>query len=336
MRFRDYIKDHALIITVYAASLIVIEIFLKAFGTNVQAMGVVAAVFILMAFIVHIYDFRRRKRFYDVLETSVKELDKKYLLPEVLDEARFLDGRILSDTLQDCGKSMTENVTSEKRKTQNFREYIELWVHEIKLPVSALNLMCHNNKEIDPKMKVQLKRIDDYIDNVLYYARSENAEKDYIIKETPLNRAFSAAAGKNREELQLLNATINVSDLDVSVMTDGKWLEFIIGQLLDNTIKYRDDEKALEIRVSTKKENGKTEFIYEDNGTGISREDLPRIFEKSFTGSNGRETQKSTGMGLYIVKNLCDRLGHNIKAESEKGKYTRFTITFADNDYYCR
>ena len=88
MRFRDYIKDHALIITVYAVSLIVIEIFLKAFGTNVQAMGVVAAVFILMAFVVHIYDFRRRKRFYDVLETSVKELDKKYLLPEVRADGR--------------------------------------------------------------------------------------------------------------------------------------------------------------------------------------------------------------------------------------------------------
>ncbi|MBQ7076909.1 MAG: sensor histidine kinase, partial [Lachnospiraceae bacterium] len=103
-----------------------------------------------------------------------------------------------------------------------------------------------------------------------------------------------------------------------------------------NTIKYRDEEKVLEISVSANKVKDKTELIYEDNGTGISKEDLPRIFEKSFTGSNGRETQKSTGMGLYIVKNLCDRLGHTIRAESEKGKYTRFTITFADNDYYCR
>ncbi len=336
MRLRDYLKDHVLIFTVYAVALLVIEIFLKAFRTDRQAMGVVAIIFILVAFVVHAYDFRRKKRFYDILFTALRDLDKKYLIPEVLEEAHFLDGKILTDALRDCGKSMTENVTDEKRKMRNFREYIELWVHEIKLPVSALSLMCHNNKEIDPKMKTQLKRVDEYIDNVLYYARSENAEKDYIIKETPLNRAFASVAGKNREELQMINATINASDLDVNVMTDGKWLEFIIGQLMDNSIKYRVEEKALEISVSAKKEDDKIKFIYEDNGSGISKEDLPRIFEKSFTGSNGRGTAKSTGMGLYIVKNLCDRLGHTIQAESEKDKFTRFTITFIDNDYYCR
>ncbi|MCR5344650.1 MAG: hypothetical protein K6E46_01165 [Lachnospiraceae bacterium] len=117
-------------------------------------------------------------------------------------------------------------------------------------------------------------------------------------------------------------------------MTDGKWLEYVIGQFMDNTVKYRDVSRNLKITVFAKENEKSVDFIYEDNGQGISREDLPRIFDKSFTGDNGHNISKSTGMGLYIVKSLCDRLGHKISAESEKGEYTRFTISFAKNDMH--
>ena len=333
MRVSDYIKDHIIIYAISAVTLTIIEIFLKAYKVKAQAMGVVAVVFIFFLVTEQLLDYNRKKAFFNKLEVALKDLDKKYLLPEVLEEPDFLEGRIICDALRECGKSMTENVADNRRQMKNFREYIELWVHEIKIPVAALNLMYHNNENVDSKMKTQLKRIDDYIDNVLYYARSENAEKDYIIKTTPLNKAFSAAAGRNREELQLIDAIIDAKDLNIEVMTDGKWLEFIIGQLMDNTIKYRDEERQLVISVRAEREDQKIRFIYEDNGSGIDNADLPRIFEKSFTGNNGRNTSKSTGMGLYIVKNMCERLGHTIRAESERGKYTRFIVTFAENDH---
>jgi len=333
MRVSEYIKDHIITYVLSLVSLVIIEIFLNAYKVKAQAMGVVAVVFILFLVIEQFLDYNRKKVFFNKLDVSLRDLDKKYLLPEVLEEPDFLEGRIICGALRDCGKSMAENVADNRRQMKNFREYIELWVHEIKIPVAALNLMCHNNENVDSKMKTQLKRIDDYIDNVLYYARSENAEKDYIIKKTPLNKAFSAAAGRNREELQLIDAVIDAKDLNIEVMTDGKWLEFMIGQLMDNTIKYRDEERQLVISVRAEREDQKIRFIYEDNGSGIDNADLPRIFEKSFTGNNGRNTSKSTGMGLYIVKNMCERLGHTITAESERGKYTRFIVTFAENDH---
>ena len=117
------------------------------------------------------------------------------------------------------------------------------------------------------------------------------------------------------------------------VLTDGKWLEFIINQVLNNSIKYKREHGA-SIKIYSEKSGNITRLNIEDNGIGIDNCDLSRVFEKSFTGKNGRHIGKSTGMGLYIVKKLCDRLGHTVDIQSKKGEYTCLTITFADNEYY--
>ncbi len=334
MSFTAFIKDRIPGIVIRTVALGVIVIFLTAFDVPFQAVLAVTVVLVMSVIVFEMWEFLRKKKFYNRLKKALGELDRKYLISEMIDDPGFLEGNILADTLVECDKSMAENVAAYRRQNKEFREYIELWVHEAKLPLSSMRLMCRQSPEIENKMVVQLGRIDDYIENVLYYARSENAERDYVIKETSLRKTFGNIAVKNREALQMIDARIETKGLDVSVLTDGKWLEFILGQLMANSIKYYSPERSLVIGVGAEETDIETILRFRDNGIGIPAADLPYVFEKSFTGANGRRDSKSTGMGLYIVKNLCDRLGHGISIESKEGAYTEVMLIFNKNDFY--
>lgn len=334
MTVSGFIKDRVPGLVIRAVALAVIIIFLAAFAVPLQAILAVTIVLVMAATAFELWEYYRKKKFYNRLVKALEELDKKYLISEMLEAPGFLEGDILVDTLVECDKSMAENVAVYRRQNKEFREYIELWVHEAKLPLASMRLMCRQSPEIENKMAVQLGRIDDYIENVLYYARSENAERDYVIKETSLKKTFGNVAVKNREALQMIDARLETSGLEINVLTDGKWLEFILGQLMANSVKYRSEERPVVINVYAEESGTAATLRFHDNGIGIPAADLPNVFEKSFTGANGRKDSKSTGMGLYIVKNLCDRLGHGITIESEEGVYTEVTLTFNKNDFY--
>lgn len=334
MILSDYVRDRMPAFVIEMISIAVTVIFLVAFKVDKQAIAVVAVIFTVTAVLVELWEYNRKSDFYNRLNTALTELDKKYLLPELLEEPSFYEGRFICDILRECSKSMTENVAVYRKSSEEFREYIEMWVHEVKLPVASIRLICHNNPDIDRKMIGQIKRIDDYIENVLYYARSENAGKDYIIKEVSLQKAFGSVAVKNREALQLLDAKIESSNLKLSVLTDGKWLEYMIAQLMANSIKYHTDSRKLVINAYARNVDDAVVFYFRDNGCGVVAGDIPRVFDKSFTGQNGRVHQNSTGMGLYIVKKMCDRLGHRIILDSKYGEYTEVQIAFAGNNHY--
>lgn len=335
MRLFHYLKDHCIAYLIWFLSYAFMVVFLLAFQVNRQVIVAITVVFFLGMSCHEFWDFFRKKSFYDSLKNSLEELDKKYLLPEMLPEPRFYEGQLIFDALYACDKSMTEHVGEFERQGKEFREYIEMWVHEAKIPIASLQLMNHNHPGMmDERMTVQLKRMDDYIEHVLYYARSENAEKDYIIKPVSLKKIFSHVAVKNREVLQLAGAQLQTHGLDCLVMTDGKWMEFMIGQWMSNSLNYMSPERPLTICVSAKESETSTVLSFRDNGLGIPESDLPYVFQKSFTGQNGRKNSKSTGMGLYIVKNLCERLGHRIEVFSVQGEYTEFQMTFAKNDFY--
>ncbi|NCB94072.1 MAG: HAMP domain-containing histidine kinase [Clostridia bacterium] len=234
----------------------------------------------------------------------------------------------------EANKSMTENVKNYEYSINDFKEYVEMWIHEVKVPISSLLLMIHNHPgQFDTKAVNQIKRVDNYIEQVLYYVRSENAEKDYLITETNLNKIIGAVALKNKDDLLENDIDLTVSGTDINVLTDPKWLEFILHQIFNNSIKYkREDHAAITIAASTT--DTETTVCIRDNGIGIPKADLPRVFEKSFTGHNGRIKTKSTGMGLYIAQKLCGKLGHRLTIDSMENQYTTVSITFARNDYY--
>ncbi|MCR5600067.1 MAG: sensor histidine kinase [Ruminococcus sp.] len=335
MRIIDYIKDRCWFYLTAAISFGMMLLFLTAYCVSVQLIGCISVIYLLFIIIEELIGFFRKRDFYSELSEKLEVLDKKYLIHEMLQKPPFLEGELAYDALCEANKSMCECVAEYRRSFTDFREFIELWVHEVKLPVASLQLMAHNHKdELGDKFMEQLRRIDGYTDQVLYYARSENAEKDYIIKPVSLKRAVANAALKNREDIQLAGACIETEGLDVNVMTDGKWLEFILGQFTANSLKYKSPDRELAIKVSAEDMPDKVLLHFRDNGIGIHERDLPRVFEKSFTGDNGRSYAKSTGMGLYIVKSLCERLGHSISVSSEQGSFTELTIAFAKNDYY--
>ena len=335
MKLTDFIKDRYFVFLSRIIAFVIILMFMTAFHIPAEPIIIISVIFLLLTIVLEAWEFFRKNFFYNDLLDKLEGLDKKYLISEMLEEPRFYEGQLICEALRQANKSMCENVAEYRRSAADFREFIEMWVHEIKLPVSSLLLMTHNHKsESSRKIPEQLRRIDGYTDTVLYYARSENAEKDYMIKEVSLKRTISNVAVKYREDLLLHNVRLHTSELEKKILTDGKWLEFILGQLLANSLKFFPEQREAVIEISAEEFPDRTVLHFRDNGIGIPENDLPYIFEKSFTGENGRTHARSTGMGLYIVKNLCGRLGHEITVNSVKNEFTEFVITFAKNDFY--
>ena len=241
--------------------------------------------------------------------------------------------------IQEMEHSMTDTVEQQIRKNGEFKRYIETWIHEIKIPIASTNLILFNHREdMERRMKEQIRRIESYVEQVLYYLRGEVPEKDYCIGGYGLKEIVQSTVRDNKDSLILNGFSVLVELRDEKVYTDRKWLRFMLGQILSNAVKYAAEDER-KIRIFTKKvqssENSSGEagiwLWIEDNGIGITEKDLPRIFEKSFTGDNGRKSS-STGMGLYICRRLCEELGHKILAESEPGKYTRIGILFRERE----
>lgn len=335
MECKRYLRDRVPLLLISAVALAVMVLFLCAFHVSLTLIILIAAVFLLFLLAGFLWEYLRKRNFYRQLEESLNELDQKNLTAEIISPPKFYEGQILHEALYLLGKSMTEQITEKEQSVRDFKEYIELWVHEAKLPVASLLLKTYNDQtEESWQIRKQLLRLDGYTEQILYFTRSEVAEKDFLIKDCQLSKVFSGAASRMREELQEKSFDVRVSDLDHSIMTDFKWMEFILIQLISNSIKYCKEKGARTLTVYTEKKEKQICLHIRDNGIGISAGDLPRIFEKSFTGENGRTREKSTGMGLYIVKKLCDKLGHGIRVESDPGEYTDFEILFSENDYY--
>ena len=179
---------------------------------------------------------------------------------------------------------------------------------------------------------MQLEEIDRYVEQALFYARSEDVEKDYLIKEISLEKCVNSVITKNKQGFILNSIDIEIGDIDKNIYCDSKWLEFILNQIIVNSIKYRNNENPMVKINSINIKNG-IQLIIEDNGIGIPQNEISRIFEKGFTGNKGRINSKSTGIGLYLCKKLCDKLGLLISIESKENLYTKVIITFSKGSF---
>ena len=335
MKIGPYLKDNLYKLFVFIACYIINLLIFFAFKVGNSVIISSTFLYIICFLLILLIPYFRKKKFYKNLLANIEALDKSYLVLETLNKPEFYEGELLYQALYEINKSMNENVRLIEEHLQNFKEYIEMWIHEVKIPLSTLVLMSNNHKgQFDKKTKLQLKRLENYVDQVLYYARSENAEKDYLIKETDLSKVIKNVGLKNMDDLLENKIDYIVENTQYKVLTDSKWLEFILGQIINNSIKYKRDIKNSYIKISVKDEKEKTTLIVEDNGIGIKKSDLKQVFDKSFTGENGRNGSKSTGMGLFIAKNMCKKLGHKIDIESVYNEYTKVYIIFAKNKYY--
>ena len=335
MKLSRYLKDKLYFIILFLTFLSLIILLLVGFKVSLELIIVIISLLVIFAILVLIIEYLKKRNFYNEFINIVDKLDKKYLVIEMLNPPNFQEGEILYNKLYGINKSMLENIKNYEISMNDFKDYIEMWIHEVKIPLSSLVLMIHNNKNnISSKMVDQVNRLDNYVDQVLFYVRAENAEKDYLIKKTYLNKVINKIALKNKDYILENNIDFNVLNCEKKVLTDSKWLEFIIDQIINNSIKYKREIVSSFIKIYTEENNEEIRLIIYDNGIGIDVKDLPRVFDKTYTGTNGRLKSKSTGMGLYIAKNLCEKLGHKIAIESKVNEYTKVIITFNKESIY--
>ena len=229
---------------------------------------------------------------------------------------------------------MLENVNSYKQLQEDYKEYIELWIHEIKIPIATSKLIIENNKnEITKSIDEELDEIENYTEQALFYARSNTVNKDYVVTKSNLKEIVNEAILKSKRALLSNKISIELNDLEKEVFTDSKWATFIINQIIQNSIKYskKEDKK---IQLYAKSNNENIILYIKDNGIGIKKGEITRVFEKGFTGENGRVIgKKSTGIGLYLCKKLCKKLGLGIELNSQQGIGTEVKVIFPKNSY---
>lgn len=334
MKFKDFIKDKKIEIILMLFSTMSIEIILLAYQIQLIVRVYVVASIILSLLISMLIEYYSKKSYYNNLLEKLDELDQKYLLSEVISKANFQDGNLFKEILEETGKSMLENVNKYKYAQEDYKEYIELWIHEIKTPISASKLIIENNKnEITKNIEEELDKIENYTEQALYYARSNTVEKDYIITKTNLKDIVNMSIIKNKTTILNNKVELNIHDLEKQVYTDSKWVVFILNQVIQNSIKYsKNENQSIEIYAEDQKE--KVTLYIKDNGLGIKKSELSRVFEKGFTGENGRIIgKKSTGIGLYLCKKLCNKLQLAININAEQNVGTEVTIVFPKGSF---
>lgn len=208
-------------------------------------------------------------------------------------------------------------------KRSDLIDYYTLWAHQIKTPISAMYLLLQSeDREQNDELSLELFKIEQYVEFVLQYLRVESMSSDLKLKQYSLDNIVKQAVRKYAKFFIRKKINLNFKELGCDVLTDEKWLVFVIEQLLSNALKYTY-EGTISIYMDPFAE--KT-LVIEDTGIGIQAEDLPRVFEKGFTGYTGRLDKKSTGIGLYLCKRILTKLSHTITIKSKVGKGTRVLI----------
>ena len=326
MKWKQFLKEKVLTIFILLFGIITIEIFLMIYNVGVFIKIYIPIIIIGLYIISISIEYFKKKKFYDNLSKILDDLEEKYLITAIVNNPNLLE---------QVDKSMLENVNKYKYMTEEYKEYIELWIHEVKIPIAASKMVIENNKNATTKsIDEELDKVENYIEQALFYARSNTVEKDYYIKRVSLKEIVNESIKKNKNSLIQGKIFINIHDLNLEVNTDNKWIVFILNQIIQNSIKYRKKEEGstIEIYAESGKENA---ILYiKDNGIGIKNGEITRVFEKGFTGTNGRlSNKKSTGIGLYLCKKLCNKLGIAIELNSVQNEGTEVRLVFPKSSY---
>lgn len=327
MRYVTYLREHLIWMGIFAWLIFSIETFLLTVSGAGWLMIYTAVILVSAYFVCTYVEYRDRKKYIYEMQEISDELEKKYLMPEMIHSGKKQEDRCMYEVLRSMEKSMNEQVSSQLRTSREYKEYIEMWIHEVKVPIAAARMILINHKEMDNGFSEQIDRLETYVEQALFYARSSDVEKDYLIKKVNLKKIVEQALLQRKTELLAKHASVILRDCDALVYSDGKWMEFMIGQVLDNSIKYAK-ESGFSLTIFAEEVEEQTQLHIVDNGIGVKKEETDRVFDKGFTGSNGRKFMKSTGIGLYLCRKLCNRLGHNMLFTSREGEGSMVTFIF--------
>ena len=332
MTLKAFLSDRFRRIVLQGIFMLTALSFLLATGT---APGV--ATLLLIAALVYftltqVYDYRKCQRRLKELNAVMDGLNEKYLFGECAPPPKDAFECALFALFRRSGKSMIETVSDARAAGREYREYVESWVHEIKTPITATTLICRNmGGENKDKLLRELGQIEAHVERALFYARAESPEKDCLIRQCSLHQIVSDAI-KNHQTL-LIGQGVRIETEGVEsresgypVYTDAKWASFIIGQILQNAARYHGEEPVIFLTAMTL--GKQVRLSIKDNGIGIPAHELPRVFDRGFTGKNGRARGGSTGMGLYLCRRLTAFLQMDLKITSTEGMGTEVSLMF--------
>lgn len=301
--------------------------FLRATGTQTGVLMVLFLALLLVFFAVQLSDFLRQRSRLRELESILKSLEQKYLFWECVPPPRGPYERHLFALGRQTGRAMTGAVSDAQAAQREYREYVERWVHEVKSPITAARLICQGlDGDARRRLTQELSQIEAHVERALFYARAESPEQDCILRRTSLEAVVSQAVENHRALLIQSGLRVETEGLDHWIYTDEKWAVFILGQLLQNAARYRSEAPV--ISLSARPLGKQVGLTVHDNGMGIPAHELPRVFDRGFTGSNGRTRGGSTGMGLYLCKRLAGFLDLGLEISSEEGTGTVVALTF--------
>lgn len=322
---KGYVKRHRLGIILYLIFMLIFAVIFFLYKLPVEAVGYAAVLciaFDLIVFCVSGWQYRRKTEELSWQIEAVKKGTERFPKPE--DEQELLYQEILKNSRQ----QWQQEVTDLKKEKKDVIEYFTLWTHQIKTPIAAMRLLFEQEVsdieqyyEHKKQVQAELFQIEQYVDMVLQYLRLTDSINDFVFREYDLDPIIRQAVRKYAPMFIRKRLKLEYESVGVKAVTDEKWMVFVLEQLLSNAIKYTPSG-TIQIYM------GNGCLVVEDSGMGILPEDLPRIFDKGYTGYNGRRDKKASGLGLYLVKEILNRLGHKILAESEPGKGTKMKILF--------
>ncbi len=335
MTFLRFLKDKLPILLgwIILSALMVFMIWLtpdlQGFMDNVAYL-LLLQLFILFLFFT--FDYYRKKEWYQQL--SQKEDSLQQFLDEADTEEEKLVQEYINQQVREHHQLMQQAISNQKDQ----KDYVDSWIHEIKVPLAAVGLILQSIEyDIDDDKYIllqnEVQQIDEHVEQVLYYSRLDEFINDYLIQEYSVKKIIQPVIRSQANYFIQKNIQLVMAEEDAQVLTDGKWIAFIFRQLLSNAIKYTPENGKIEVLITQKNDGAYLQL--KDNGIGIQSEDLGRIFDKGFTGENGRTAQQhSTGLGLYLAKKLAEKLGVELTAESQWDEGTTMTLFFPRLNYY--
>jgi len=320
---KSYLKKNIKVYILFIVFILIFFIMFYLYNLPLEALIYTGSFCFLAALIASFSDFVNYKESYkklNFLEQNI--LNDLEALPKSLDIRIDYYHKIIEKLYEELEKLTQEN----RQKNTDMVDYYSMWVHQIKTPIAAMNFLL-DNEEVDQKiLQQELFKIERYVEMVLTYIRLDSTSSDYVITKINLDEVVKDTVKKYAALFINKKIKLNYVSHETMVISDKKWLSFAFEQILGNSVKYSSTNGEITIEIFENK------LVIEDKGIGIKEEDLPRIFEKGFTGFNGRYEKKSSGLGLYLCKKTLDKLGHHIEISSTVGKGTRVEITFPKED----
>ena len=320
---KSYLKKNIKVYILFIVFILIFFIMFYLYNLPLEALIYTGSFCFLAALIASFSDYANYKESYkklNFLEQNI--LNDLEALPKSLDIRIDYYHKIIEKLYEELEKLTQEN----RQKNTDMVDYYSMWVHQIKTPIAAMNFLL-DNEEVDQKiLQQELFKIERYVEMVLTYIRLDSTSSDYVITKINLDEVVKDTVKKYAALFINKKIKLNYVSHETMVISDKKWLSFAFEQILGNSVKYSSTNGEITIETFENK------LVIEDKGIGIKEEDLPRIFEKGFTGFNGRYEKKSSGLGLYLCKKTLDKLGHHIEISSTVGKGTRVEITFPKED----